>query len=136
MKTFQKLSDAVGHLVINYRNDLLVHDRNEIEKRPDEKFLHWSRESGTHLMFLSGLEVYPAKGTNVPYLFGSASREHILDQKLEFAKYFIKCEQVRAVHYFNGFDLAETTVQRAVEITREYVDGIVNYWNNSGRDRA
>ena len=39
---YNRLFNSVSHLVKNYRTDLEIHDKNEIEKNEGTPFLHWT----------------------------------------------------------------------------------------------
>src|SRR5688572_17665714 len=119
-------------LITAYHADLLEHDKNEITRYPDTAFLHWTREYGTHILMLHPPSMYPAKYERVPYLFGTADREHILEQVLVIARYHADPKNgSHTCYYFNGDTLKQVTNERAVTIAQEYLRSVRSVWRNS-----
>ena len=102
-------------LVEHYQADLLVHDKNIIQEHSGVPFLHWTRQSGTWIVFLypSTSDRFPPRGVEVPYLFGKANREHIATQIGEVAEGIEKMSNTLLTHYFDGKRLKRITVKQA-----------------------
>jgi len=66
-------------LLEDYKTDLLQHDFKQITSIEWTSFIHFTRNSGTHLLKLSTVG-YPKKNEIVPYLFSQADRLHILKE--------------------------------------------------------
>lgn len=120
----------------SYRDDLLVHDVKAIATYPGVPFLHFTRAWGTQILFMPDAwhESWPARGQQVPYLFGTADREHILDGTLATIKY--PWDRIRLVHYFDGICLREVTIQRAIEIATAYQRRVLDTWRGATHRKA
>ena len=117
-------------IVTGYRDDLLVHDLNNIKKHDlSTQFLHFSRCTGTYMVHLIAADEYPAKGTLVPYLFGMSDREHCLDGVQGMVDH---CTNYRngthVCHYWNGKKLLPITLDKAQKIASEYTHVIRQQW--------
>jgi len=126
----KKLIVSTLPLMTSYKKDLLFHDMNFLKENPGVKFIHFTRETGTAIEGLWPAEKYPAAGKSVAYLFGTATREHILSQLLAVVEYFTKneCEKIL---YYNGKTLRSITIQRAFDIVREYTNNIKYHWKRA-----
>lgn len=133
---YRELRKRCLHLIEHYRDDLLVHDRRIIRNHPGIPFLHWTRATGTCIEILSphNDERWPKKGERVKYLFGTADREHILNQCVSTAEYRANKmnTETRLVLYHDGKDvnLKEISLQRAVEIAKEHKRRVLHMWNS------
>jgi hypothetical protein len=128
-----ELVKLAGSIVTHYRDDLLKHDLNIIAASPGTPSLHWSRNTGTHLMMLlpANHESWPAKGETTPYLFGQAGRDHILSQVADVARYFSKGgERVDLCLYFNGTEFEEINKDRAIQIADQYASNVRQEWRD------
>ena len=129
MNVYKQLETVVLPKMTDYQTDLIKHDKEWIKANPGVPFLHYSSNTGTHIIPFTKRDDYPAKGVKVPYLFGEADREHMLKEKVEIAKYFNK-ERYYAkwVHYFNGKELLEISHGFAIELATAYTIGVKNGW--------
>ena len=119
---------ACDPIVKHYRNDLLVHDLDNIQRwSPDVPFLHFSRQTGTYMVHLIAADQYPARGQYVPFLFGHAEREHLLDSAVGLAEHCAKDTQ-HICHYWDGRKLRQVTTAQALTIATEYSNTIRNQW--------
>ncbi len=127
---FAQLAAQCLPFIEAYHDDLLKHDRAAIgeETAPRTPFLHWTRPTGTHLLQFTPAEEYPPIGVQVPYLFASAGRDHILDQTVVIARY-ASTEAVRAVHYFDGRALREISASKAIELAEDYRRSVQRQWH-------
>lgn len=127
---YDQLFVSVRTLLKAFVEDLTKHDFNALNEFPKTPFLHWTRDSGTHLMFMPEAwdEAYPPEGFEVPYLFGLANRYHILNQKVEQAKYWLHREQVLSVHHFDGAHLHTTTPAAAFRLAEDYRRSVLFAW--------
>ena len=130
MTIYDELYAAVSPLVKHYRGDLEKHDREALEQWPGVPFLHWTRDTGTDLCFLPAAddECFPPYGQRVKYLFGTADREHILDGKVQIAKYHLREPSRYTAHFFSGKVLRSVTVEKSVEIAEQYARPIREKW--------
>ncbi len=122
-KTYNQLLPKVDHLIKNYREDLLKHDRNHLDEY-DGPFLHYTRISGTTILELCKADKYPAKGIKINYLFGQADRYHILNQVNECHDSLMNMGFKQTIHYFDGKVIKKVTRDQAQTIIREYTDTI------------
>lgn len=129
MKTiFEQLVEQCERHLEAYRDDLMVHDRKNLEKNPGVPFLHWTRPTGTTLALMVGPEDYPAKGEQVPYLFGTADREHIL-KSVRVVAYasFQDSRHLLALH-FDGEKLRPVSAKTVGRIIDEYESKVRAAW--------
>jgi hypothetical protein len=132
---YRDLERACLPLMSGYQSDLTKHDRAEIESTPDVPFLHYTRAQGTHLVRLLPNELLPSKGKIVPYLFGTADREHIVKQVLKITELFCKPSglDALAVHYFDGKRLHKITADKAHSVARDYAYDLYALWDKNAR---
>lgn len=116
---YEQLAAAILPQMEAYQADLTTHDRRQIEDRPALPFLHWARSSGTTLWHMPDVDNLPKRGERVPYLFGTADREHIVKSAVDVAKHEAK-EPRFAVHYFDGQRLRRIDQQKALDIAQDY----------------
>ena len=131
MTTYERLYALASPVLKSYRDDLEKHDREAIEENPSVPFLHWTRESGTYISFLPPADTYPAKDVYVPYVFGTAEREHLLREKVSMAEFCVNpCySNAKLVLYFDGLHFQKITAEKAVEISKEYRKHIQAEWS-------
>jgi len=117
-------------IITGFRDDLLVHDLNGIKQQTvNTPFLHYTRDTGTYMLHLIAASEYPAKDKFVPYLFGHADREHILHEAVNMVNCMANRKFGQHVcHYFDGRKVRKITMDKAVEIIREYKVGIHRQW--------
>lgn len=124
----------------DYRNDLEKHDREAIERNSGVPFIHWTRERGTHMTFLPPADTYPAFGLCVRYLFGTAGRDRILDDKDCSARHALDSyyggPKGYLVHHFDGQRLRRITPEKALEIIQQYQRKIRDIWRHGNRGGA
>ena len=132
-ETYTKLEALSGPHVKNYRNDLLVHDKNMIEAYPGLPFIHFSRENGTHLYFLRTADLFPAKGETVKYLFGWASRDHILDTERDALLCIIRENQSKIVLHYDGKTIRKVSSQQALDLYDANASKIRALWAKERR---
>jgi hypothetical protein len=122
MSVHDLLVDLAGSHIKSYRGDLLVHDKTEIERNPGIPFLHWTRESGTHLAMLRPSHKLPAAGEIVPILFGKGDREVIVENVVGMAEYHNsgKSEPVQLALYCDGEKFFVTNTATALLVAIAY----------------
>ena len=86
-KIFKDLVGNSLHLMTDYTDDLMKHDKKTLEDNPGVPFLHFTRATGTGLIMLS-TKNWPRKGETIPYLFGSADRNHLLKELENTAQHY------------------------------------------------
>lgn len=128
---YQQLETAVLPLMTHFQTDLTTHDRNAIEANPAAPFLHYACKMHTVIVFLDA-STYPPAGKYVPYLFGSADRNHLLREVTNVATAYIRpgTETPDLVHHFDGKRLRRIDVDKAIEIAREFTRRIQGEWNS------
>lgn len=127
--TYAALFAAVQHFVQHYRTDF-DHDLRLITANPGVPFLHWTRTCGTWLTFLQPFDhpYWPAKGVEVPYLFGTATREHIADQIVAAARHSAKNPETLATHHFDGKTLHKISAARSLDIAEDHRRHLLHHW--------
>jgi len=118
----------------DHRNDLEKWDREIVEKMPGCPYLHYTRESGTHIVMMppADSDYYPKAGEYVKYLFGMAEREHILRACVSTAEHFVNPRNSfrGLVLYYDGRRFLKIDTRKALEIAREYRNRIIIAWRN------
>lgn len=121
MSIYEQLEAACLPLIRDYQTDLTKHDREAIESNPGIPFLHWTKDSGTWMVHLWPLEKLPAKGERVPYLFGTATREHVVNEIKTIAELMCKERgRIQCCYRFDGQRLLWLTVGEAADAARSY----------------
>ncbi len=129
MNVYEELQEMSLPLLEAYETDL-THDKNWIEENPGVPFMHYTRATGTHLISLGSAGSYPPPGTRVKYLFGTADREKILQDKLEIQDWFespVRKPPKLILHY-DGRMLKQVTLGKAREIVEDYIRTIKSQW--------
>lgn len=120
MNVHTELVKQASPFITMYRDDLIKHDKTEIESYPGRSFLHFTGDTGTVMITLYQKEDYPEKFEVVPYLFGHADRWHILKQKKDLIKHLPTCNKMDLILYYNGKTLKAIQYQNAVDIIGDY----------------
>ena len=126
MNIHNKLVEKALPFIESYQDDLLKHDKKQLEDYPDRKFLHFTGSTGTTIITLYFKEDYPNKGVRVPYLFGSADRHHILKGISETLKCLPGCNRMALILYYDGTTLKPITYEQAKEIISDYTYAMQN----------
>lgn len=119
MTTYEQLAAAVEPHLEAYHDDLRRHDREWLEANPGVPFLHYTRRTGTDLVELAPIDRLPKAGERVPYLFGTADREHIVNMVRSLARYFAR-ENDRLCHHFDGSKLRRIDGATALKLAEDY----------------
>ena len=128
-EVYQTLLQLTDSNVKSYRDDLLIHDKQSIEENPEIPFLHWTRSTGTTLVFLPPHDspAFPPKGQTVPYLFGRVNRVELSQKPLETAQFFAN-QQGILTHHFDGQKIRRITEGQAEEVARNYARSVQSRW--------
>ena len=130
MNVYEQLHEMSLPLLEAYESDLVTHDKDWIEVNPGIPFMHYTRATGTHLISFSLAGSYPPPGTRVKYLFGTADREKILQDKLEMQDWFESTvrKPPKLILHCDGRILKQVTISKAMEIVEDYVCAIRAEW--------
>lgn len=104
-----------------FKKDLLCWDKKALFEHAGTSFLHFTRETGTHIVLFHSADKYPKKNETVKYLFSYADRYHILNQVYETVKYLTSKEKHDLILYYNGRTLKQIDKQRALDLALDYV---------------
>ena len=117
-------------LMTSYQSDL-EHDRAAVEKHQGTPFLHFTRETGTHIVILHPADAYPAPGEHVPYLFGTADRQHLLKEVPSLVDHFASeyNPAAKLILFFDGSIIYPVSLEQAQSIAAEYVERIRREWH-------
>ncbi|KKL91508.1 hypothetical protein LCGC14_1893980 [marine sediment metagenome] len=134
--TYADLERQSLPLISSYQADLTRIDRECISENPGVPFVHLTRELGTVLIFLwpADSEGYPAAGVFVPYLFGSADRNHILREKASLLSAADNDLTLLRL-YFDGQQFRTVTREHARQIIADYTRDIERQWRPSQYQR-
>ena len=103
-------------VIKHYQTDLDFDLDLIADKKP---LICFAYECGSHCVELRDFNQYPNKFERVPFLFGTADREHILDQ----VGCTLECESIRnasLVHYFDGQTIYRIDHKKAHDLIRDY----------------
>ena len=131
MTLYEQLKSKALPTIKAYHDDLLKHDKNAIETYPKTPFIHFTRECGTHIVFMFSDDQLPKKGEYVPYLFSTADRRHIAQQQIEMIKCIESNDNTRRVMYYNGHTLKDVTINDARHIVSNWYHSCLNRWRNN-----
>ena len=126
MNLHEELKEKALPIITAFHNDLLVHDKTEIERYPNRRFLHFTGDTGTCMVTLFNYEDYPEPNEIVPYLFGTADRYHIAKGITETVEVMNRCNRLDLILYFNGTRLKEIDYDNAKSIAIDYRHQIEN----------
>jgi len=118
-------------LLSHHHDDLLVHDRESIERDPSCPFLHYARDMGTTIIMMPDAGTYPRRNERIKYLFGTADRWQILRDVAGMAEYHTRPNnnpEQYTVHHWDGKQLRKITADKAVEIAKQYQRSIEHQW--------
>jgi len=117
--------------VVDYRSDIDI-DCKEIDKG-ELRGLVGLRESGTTLIPFTPAEKYPLKGEKVPYLFGRADREHLLQDVQGMTGYIIESPEHRIILYLSGEKIYRVDYKTARALAALYIQDTKRKWNMAKR---
>ena len=106
--------------ISHYKDDLLKHDKTQLEMYPERPFLHFTGDTGTHMMTLWFLRDYPKGYDRVPYLFGTADKEHMLRELTSTVNCLERCNRTDLILYFDGIKLHVIDYEKSKSIVAEY----------------
>jgi hypothetical protein len=135
MDIYEQVREKALPIIKAYHDDLLVHDKRDMERNQGVPFLHFTGNTGTFAFFMIPAEDYPAKGEIVPYLFGKVDRVHILQQYPKTVECMKRVNRQDLILYFNGKRLIEIKQKRAESIARRYEDKIWRDWRKAEREK-
>ena len=123
MNLHEQLVEKSLPIITSYHDDLLKHDKNHLDNFPGRPFIHFTGDTGTHIITLWLFEDYPSKFEEVPYIFGTAGRQHILDELTSTVDCMKSCNRMELIMYFDGLELRiisyETAKSKVAEYTRK-----------------
>ncbi len=128
---YQQLEEKCLPLITSYRDDLIKHDYATIVTEcPGVPFIHSTRDCGTHMALLQPADTYPPEGKQVPYLFATADRWHMLKEASVIVDHGIKENNVLLWHYYDGRKLRQITAEKAKQLVTEYQRHVKRQWCN------
>ncbi len=135
---YEQLERNVLPLLEAYHADLTTHDRNWLAENPGVPFLHYTRSTGTTIVPLYGSDDFwfPPSGTSVPYLFGVATRDHLLGETRKTVKRHASEASRYTCNYYDGRSLRTIPVDKAIAIVDHYVRRIQTEWDRQARQSA
>jgi hypothetical protein len=121
--TFNQLFKLTDKHVKSYRDDLIKHDFNSIEKRPGIKFIHITRKTGTCIVFLSDIlkdlkEIQPTTGQT--FFKEGTTTEEVIKLKKTFIDYYLENTTFEKVCFFDGNKVKAITADKAKNIFSDY----------------
>ena len=132
IEVYNKIKKNSLPLMTDYEGDLVEHDYNNIINSEKCSFLHFTRKMGTYLIKLSTVD-YPAENRTIPYLFGTADRNHLLKQIITMVDYH-KTNCVMVQYYNHNADTVDIiSIDDALSIAQAYTRLVINRWVNERR---
>ena len=130
---YMQLKKKAMPLIEAYHTDLTIHDKRWLRENPGVPFLHFTGETGTHLTRLD-TKGFPKKGERISYLFGTATREEILESNLSVVPDMKhRYGRGKLAMYFDGTRLREISYRRAASIAKDYEERVLSQWNSTLR---
>ena len=126
---FDFIFSRADPIVKSYRSDFEI-DKAVIDANSEDiPFLYFVRENGTHIYFLYPADDkhWPKRGETIPYLFGEAPREKILDGVMDCVNYHSK-EDIKLVLWYNGKRFRTIDMKQAVDLAQGYIHNVKNQW--------
>jgi hypothetical protein len=124
---YQTVKELSEPFIQHYHDDLLKHDKKSIEENIENTpFIHFTGTMGTHLFFLEPANNYPIG--IVPFLFGHADRNHILEQVESSIKWCRKSNRQALILYYDGTRISKINQDIAESLAEEYVAKIKKEW--------
>ena len=117
-------------LMTAYFDDLIKHDKRDILSSDGNRlFLHFTRAMGTGLLFIDTTG-YPLNDTDtIPYLFGHATREHLLKSALDICNHYqTNC---RVIQFYDGNTVHTISHDEAEVIVRNFIGETNNKWHGT-----
>jgi len=128
---YYELVEKCRPFILAFEDDLLKHDKKCLRDYPPYPYIHITRECGTWMFPLLPYDAaaFPEKGDRVPYLFGTADREHILKQAVECLTGNTIAETALLVNYFDGKELKTVSLWTAINIAKRHRDAVIRKWH-------
>ena len=131
-----KMRFVVNWTLRHYHSDL-KHDFAFIQTCDPDRFIWITHECGTHFARFWKSEELPESGKSIPYLFGTATREQIVDNELGALR---DCFN-EAVHDFYLIEPKIGTFRKirqkeAVAMLEEHTENLHKLWQEEKRNVA
>ena len=126
---YNQVEKLAAPIIKAYHDDLFKHDRRSIESNPGVPFLHFTGDTGTHIVLMEGAETYPPRTETAHYFFGNADRYHILDGKKSMVETMKRVNRGDLVLYYSGNGtVRKITQEKAEQIVSDYQRSIRSAW--------
>jgi hypothetical protein len=119
---------GMGKVTMDAETGLLLRGEAWVLDHPGVPFIHVTRNWGTHLIGFLPLSAYPPAGQSVPYLFGMADREKMLDNLSKEIQGILKHWTPVQWLYCDGMQLQPICPDEAVAKVDLYVSLIRRIW--------
>ena len=131
MTIYEQVFEQASPFIERFRDDLLKHDKNDIEAHPDMSFIHFTGDTGTSIFFLKPSEDYPQRGETVKYLFGYSTRERILAGNNNLIQEMERHNRNLLHLYYSGKgDVTKINLKKAKEIYQQYTNNLTDQWRH------
>lgn len=120
--SFDTIKTAALKVMIGGQSDLYI-DAQCIDENPGVPFLHFTRDTGTYLVFLPPFEKLPARGRYVTRLFGTINRDDVVDNIANMIGYCAIPQNNLSllVHHCDGVNVRKITMKKSIEIAKQHV---------------
>lgn len=128
------LVSMVEHVITQWRNDLLVIDKEIIDKNPGRSFIHVTRDHGSHMFFLAEPVL---DNSPVPYLFGHSTPLEIRRGEIGLLEDNLCASSSTGAPevftFYNGSSLESVTRAQAIEILKQALDKVEREYHRANR---
>ncbi len=126
-RTFKEIVFNSLPLLSEHTDDLMVHDKREMNNKLNVPFIHFTRNYGTSMIFLSTQD-YPKKGIEIPHLFGTANRNHLLSE----LKSVTDCHHgnCMVIQHYDGKEVKVICHDKALSIVHAFTLDTLKKWRN------
>lgn len=135
MAVYDDVFKYADPIIKAFREDLEKYDRELLECPENQKipFLHFTGENGTQLVLMPSADhhSWPAPGQKIPYLFGTADRQHILSDKQVSVGCMENHGRDELMLYFDGLHLKKVDANKAKQIVASYRHDVERKWRAS-----
>lgn len=127
---YQTVKDLSLPFIKSNEKDLLFHDKNLIEGNINNNpFLHFTGTLGTHMFMFPSDDEFPKEGERVKYLFGTATRYHMLDDIVKCVKWCRTSNRQALILYYDGTRISKINQDIAESLAEDFVSTTKRRWN-------
>jgi len=122
MKTiYEQVKELSLPIIQNYHNDLLQWDKKSIESNPKIRFLHFTGNTGTNLIWLLPLKEFGFDKSKYQNQYEYYKKcKTVIGLAITLVKMMPQVNRKKLILYFDGKKLRTINQQKAEEIAEDY----------------